>query len=239
MLDKEEVLRAKHNGHLFATGVVVGTPECLAELSVQPSAFPLSACLRAIAVDEVDGYSKVLDMPEGAQIICTGAGLLLRVLLKRSGELHSLSMLQGFLICVQRCHSLQIYSQGLARVLWIWKLAELKGMYCACLWLHVRAQDQNESLDFVLSEACSRADREKPQLVLAGATLPKESQLQAYMHKVASSAHGARNPCKLILLQARSAVSFASSSYHMTLLCHSSFVKGAPSALGFAACRGI
>ena len=54
VLDKEEVLRAKHNGHLFATHVVVGTPECLAELSVQPSAFPLSSCLRAIAVDEVD-----------------------------------------------------------------------------------------------------------------------------------------------------------------------------------------
>jgi len=59
VLDKEEVLRAKHNGHLFATHVVVGTPECLAELSVQPSAFPLSSCLRAIAVDEVDGYSQV------------------------------------------------------------------------------------------------------------------------------------------------------------------------------------
>ena len=59
VLDKEEVLRAKHNGHLFATHVVVGTPECLAELSVQPSAFPLSSCLRAVAVDEIDGYSQV------------------------------------------------------------------------------------------------------------------------------------------------------------------------------------
>lgn len=60
VLDKEEVLRAKHNGHLFATHVVVGTPECLAELSVQPSAFPLASCLRAIAVDEVDAYSQVV-----------------------------------------------------------------------------------------------------------------------------------------------------------------------------------
>ena len=59
VLDKEEVLRAKHNGHLFATHVVVGTPECLAELSVQPSAFPLASCLRAIAVDEVDAFSQV------------------------------------------------------------------------------------------------------------------------------------------------------------------------------------
>ncbi|CAL5219427.1 g1256 [Coccomyxa viridis] len=101
VLDKEEVLRAKHNGHLFATHVVVGTPECLAELSVQPSAFPLSSCLRAIAVDEVDGYS----------------------------------------------------------------------------------QEQNESLDFILSEACSREGLDKPQLVLAGATLPKAAQLQGYVQK--------------------------------------------------------
>ena len=63
MLDKEEVLRAKHKGHLFATAVVVGTPECLAELAVQPSAFPLCACLRAIAVDELDGYSEVVPTP--------------------------------------------------------------------------------------------------------------------------------------------------------------------------------
>ena len=63
VLDKEEVLRAKHKAHLFATAVVVGTPECLAELAVQPSAFPLCACLRAIAVDELDGYSEVAPAP--------------------------------------------------------------------------------------------------------------------------------------------------------------------------------
>ena len=59
VLDKEEVLRAKHKGHLFATHVVVGTPECLAELAVQPSAFPLCSCLRAIVVDELDGCTQV------------------------------------------------------------------------------------------------------------------------------------------------------------------------------------
>ena len=46
------------------------------------------------------------------------------------------------------------------------------------------AQEQVESLDFVLSEACSRPDRQKPQLVLAGATLPSAAQLQSYTHKV-------------------------------------------------------
>ena len=45
-------------------------------------------------------------------------------------------------------------------------------------------QEQNESLDFILSEACSREGLDKPQLVLAGATLPKEAQLQGYVHKV-------------------------------------------------------
>ena len=58
-LDKEEVLRAKNNGWLFATSVVVGTPECLAELCTEPCAVRLTACLRAIAVDEVDAYSQV------------------------------------------------------------------------------------------------------------------------------------------------------------------------------------
>ena len=70
VLDKEEVLRAKHKGHLFATAVVVGTPECLAELAVQPSAFPLCACLRAIAVDELDGYSEVIMTPDSQQKPC-------------------------------------------------------------------------------------------------------------------------------------------------------------------------
>jgi hypothetical protein len=46
------------------------------------------------------------------------------------------------------------------------------------------SQEQQESLDFVLSEACSRQGREKPQLVLSGATLPNEAQLQAYAYKV-------------------------------------------------------
>ena len=41
-----------------------------------------------------------------------------------------------------------------------------------------------ESLDFVLSEACSRPSGQKPQLVLAGATLPSEAQLQSYTRKV-------------------------------------------------------
>ena len=45
-------------------------------------------------------------------------------------------------------------------------------------------QEQVESLDFVLSEACSRQGGQKPQLVLAGATLPSEAQLQSYTHKV-------------------------------------------------------
>jgi len=59
VLDKEEVLRAKNNGWLFACHVVVGTPQCLAELATPPEAFPLAACLRALAVDEVDAYPKV------------------------------------------------------------------------------------------------------------------------------------------------------------------------------------
>ena len=45
-------------------------------------------------------------------------------------------------------------------------------------------QEQVESLDFVLSEACSRPGGQKPQVVLAGATLPSEAQLQSYAHKV-------------------------------------------------------
>ena len=52
------MLRAKHNGGLFAASVVVGTPECLAELCAEPCAVRLTACLRAIAVDEVDAYSQ-------------------------------------------------------------------------------------------------------------------------------------------------------------------------------------
>ena len=62
VLDKEEVLRAKNNGWLFASHVVVGTPQCLAELATPPNAFPLTACLRAFAVDEVDAYPKVCKM---------------------------------------------------------------------------------------------------------------------------------------------------------------------------------
>ncbi|CAL8467542.1 g7080 [Coccomyxa elongata] len=58
VLDKEEVVRAKNNGWLFASHVVVGTPQCLAELATPPNAFPLTACLRALAVDEVDAYPK-------------------------------------------------------------------------------------------------------------------------------------------------------------------------------------
>ncbi|KAK9909664.1 hypothetical protein WJX75_005823 [Coccomyxa subellipsoidea] len=58
VLDKEEVLRGKNNGWLFASHVVVGTPQCLAELAVSPNAFPLTACLKALAVDEVDAYPK-------------------------------------------------------------------------------------------------------------------------------------------------------------------------------------
>lgn len=61
VLDKEEVLRGKNNGWLFASHVVVGTPQCLAELAVTPNAFPLTACLKALAVDEVDAYPKVRD----------------------------------------------------------------------------------------------------------------------------------------------------------------------------------
>lgn len=52
----------------------------------------------------------------------------------------------------------------------------------------MRVQEQNESLDHLLSEACGREDRGKAQLVLAGATLPKDAQLQAYMHKVPACA---------------------------------------------------
>ncbi len=49
-------------------------------------------------------------------------------------------------------------------------------------------QEQNESLDFILSEACSREGLDKPQLVLAGATLPKAAQLQGYVQKVPADA---------------------------------------------------
>jgi hypothetical protein len=57
-LDKEEVLRAKTNGFLFAATVVVGTPQCLAELCAAPAAFRLMPCVRAVAVDEMDAYSQ-------------------------------------------------------------------------------------------------------------------------------------------------------------------------------------
>jgi hypothetical protein len=59
VLDKEEVLRAKNNGWLFATHVVVGTPECLAELVMEPNPYPLTDCLKALAVDEVDAFGRV------------------------------------------------------------------------------------------------------------------------------------------------------------------------------------
>lgn len=59
VLDKEEVLRSKNNGWLFAAHVVVGTPECLAELAMEPNPYPITACLKALAVDEVDAYTKV------------------------------------------------------------------------------------------------------------------------------------------------------------------------------------
>lgn len=54
MLDKEEVLFAKHKGYLFGAHVVVGLPACLAEATKAPDAVPIMQHTKAVAVDEVD-----------------------------------------------------------------------------------------------------------------------------------------------------------------------------------------
>ena len=59
VLDKEEVLFAKTQSYLYGAHVVVGTPDCLAELSQQPNAQPVMAHVRAVAVDEVDACFEV------------------------------------------------------------------------------------------------------------------------------------------------------------------------------------
>lgn len=107
VLDKEEVLRAKHKGHLFATPVVVGTPECLAELAIQPSAFPLCACLRAIAVDELDGYSEVGSTPNITMKALPG-----RETLPHSGRPHICAHTQSiFAVLLPECHSCGFHSE--------------------------------------------------------------------------------------------------------------------------------
>ena len=59
VLDKEEVLFAKTQSYLYGAHVVVGTPDCLAELSQQPNAQPVMAHVKAVAVDEVDACFEV------------------------------------------------------------------------------------------------------------------------------------------------------------------------------------
>ena len=59
VLDKEEVLFAKTQSYLYGAHVVVGTPDCLAELSQQPNAQPVMAHVQAVAVDEVDACFEV------------------------------------------------------------------------------------------------------------------------------------------------------------------------------------
>lgn len=54
MLDKEEVLFAKHKGYLFGAHVVVGLPDCLAEATKGPDAVAIMQHTMALAVDEVD-----------------------------------------------------------------------------------------------------------------------------------------------------------------------------------------
>lgn len=54
VLDKEEVLFAKHKGYLFGAHVVVGLPDCLAEASKGPDAVSIMQHTKAVAVDEVD-----------------------------------------------------------------------------------------------------------------------------------------------------------------------------------------
>lgn len=54
VLDKEEVLFAKNKGYLYATHVVVGLPDCLAEASKEPHAVAIMQHTLAVAVDEVD-----------------------------------------------------------------------------------------------------------------------------------------------------------------------------------------
>ena len=64
VLDKEEVLFAKTQSYLYGAHVVVGTPDCLAELSQQPSAQPVMAHVQAVAVDEVDACFEVGLQPQ-------------------------------------------------------------------------------------------------------------------------------------------------------------------------------
>ena len=59
VLDKEEVLFAKTQSYLYGAHVVVGTPDCLAELSQQPNAQTVMAHVQAVAVDEVDACFEV------------------------------------------------------------------------------------------------------------------------------------------------------------------------------------
>lgn len=67
LLDKEEVLFAKNKGYLFATHVVVGLPDCLAEASKEPHAVSIMQHTLAVAVDEVDAcflVSQPIPIPE-------------------------------------------------------------------------------------------------------------------------------------------------------------------------------
>eukprot|EP00891_Asterochloris_glomerata_P003480 jgi/Astpho2/3480/Aster-08115 len=71
VLDKEEVLFAKTQSYLYGAHVVVGTPDCLAELSQQPNAQPVMAHVRAVAVDEVDACFE--DQSQAMQLLLTDA----------------------------------------------------------------------------------------------------------------------------------------------------------------------
>lgn len=59
VLDKEEVLLAKHQEYLRHVHVVVATPAALAELLAEPDARPVMSHVKAIAIDEVDACLKV------------------------------------------------------------------------------------------------------------------------------------------------------------------------------------
>lgn len=71
VLDKEEVLFAKNKGYLYATHVVVGLPDCLAEASKEPHAVAIMQHTLAVAVDEVDAC--FLEEGEAMQVLLSDA----------------------------------------------------------------------------------------------------------------------------------------------------------------------
>eukprot|EP00892_Ulva_mutabilis_P011443 jgi/Ulvmu1/8671/UM047_0009.1 len=54
ILDKEEVLRAKAAGYVEGCHIVVGTPDCLAEVMQEPQALEIMQHTKVVVVDEAD-----------------------------------------------------------------------------------------------------------------------------------------------------------------------------------------